>query len=50
MFLCVRISKIGVKTDCFEEVLASAKKCSDEDFFHYDGEERFFLLAALALW
>ena len=33
-----------------EAVLTSAKHCSHEDVFHYDGEERFCLLAALALW
>ena len=39
-----------MKPNCFEEILASAKKCSDEDFFHYDSEERFYMLASLALW
>ena len=40
----------GMPQDSFAQVLASAKRCSDEDFFHYDDEQRFFMLTALALW
>ena len=47
--LCIH-DTLGICEDVMEDVLLSAKKCSHEDVFHYDGEERFCLLAYLALW
>ena len=40
----------GLVVDDFEEILQSARKCKEDDVYHFDREERFAMLTCLALW
>ena len=40
----------GMLPTSVESLIHMAKECCDEDVYHYDDIERFFLVTSLATW
>lgn len=46
----MHLSLVGINATDAKMVVASAETCCEEDVYHFDDVDRYFMVSCLALW